>query len=300
MIAQMLPGFRDVRTPLITGYLWLASAWILLGMPVPTGTETTGILGSINALAKLLSPAVLAITLSFIAYVLVVLASPDAERFLRPGRLAVRVIEYMAKLVSKSWFKFILTPRMISRLARESGSSHPSLSHYSESALYGFVVSQIEKHRSSKDFGPLLQKYPWVDPKDPRSRARLAQLMHKEIVEEALDPTASLLAADEKLYNNFDRTRSEAEFRFCIMLPLMAIALTSAWAVHETSVPLAIAILLFGIAVGAGLVVRGWFKLHAATDIAVAAILKGTIRTRTFEQLDGLPPLKEKKRWWQT
>lgn len=298
MIAQMLPGFRDVRTPLITGYLWLTSAWILFGMPVPTGAETTGVLGSLNALTKFLSPAVSVIVLSFVAYVLGVLASPDSERFLRPGRIIVYIIELLATLLAKSWFRFILTPRMISRLAKESGSSNPSLSHSSEAALHGFVVTQIAKNRSSKDFRPLLGKYDCGDSLDSGFEKNLAQVLHIDVVEEALDPSAALLAADEKLYNNFDRTRSESEFRFCIMLPLLAIALASAWGVRETSWILSVGIILFGLLVSAGLVVRGWFKLHEATDIAVAAIIKGTIRTRALEQLDGLPEANGTKRGW--
>lgn len=34
MLAQILPGYRDFRTPLVTGYQWIVVLWILVGMPL--------------------------------------------------------------------------------------------------------------------------------------------------------------------------------------------------------------------------------------------------------------------------
>ena len=31
MLANILPGFRDLRTPLVTGYVYAFSLWICLG-----------------------------------------------------------------------------------------------------------------------------------------------------------------------------------------------------------------------------------------------------------------------------
>lgn len=267
-------------------------------MPVPTGTETAGILGSINALTKFLSPAVSVIGLSFLAYVLGILASPDSDRFLHPGDRIVGKLEQLGTDVAGSSLKFFLSPRMVHRLTKETGSSSPSLTQFSESALYGLVETEIAKHRSAKDFRPLLQKYGISGPGAFHSEERLAELMHMDVVEEALDPSAALLAADEKLYNNFDRARSEADFRFCITIPALAIAAASAWYVLETFWVLSAVILVFGVFVSMGLVFKGWFKLHEATDIAVAAIMKGTIKTRTLEQLESLEPVRNRN-WWR-
>lgn len=122
--------------------------------------------------------------------------------------------------------------------------------------------------------------------------------MHRDVIEEVLDPSAALLAADEKLYNNFDRTRSEADFRFCLTLPVFAIAVSTAWAVRETSWLFSAAIVVFGGMFSIGLVFKGWMKLHEATDIAVEAITAGVIKSRTLEQLQALRPRKTKEVWW--
>lgn len=142
MIAQMLPGFRDVRTPLITGYLWLVSGWILLGMPVPSGIETAGVLGAINSLTKFLSPAVSVIVLSFTAYLIGILGSPDADRFLHPDRGLVGMLERLGSDIAGSQYRFLLPPRMVDRLVQEKGSSSPALTHVAESALYARVAGR--------------------------------------------------------------------------------------------------------------------------------------------------------------
>lgn len=70
MLAQILPGFRDFRTPLVTGYLWLLAIWILLGKPLPSKARKDGLLGMVNALTEYLSGAVVVVVLSFLAYMI--------------------------------------------------------------------------------------------------------------------------------------------------------------------------------------------------------------------------------------
>jgi hypothetical protein len=40
-LSQMLPGFRHVRAPLISGYIWLFVAWLLLAGELPLKHEST-------------------------------------------------------------------------------------------------------------------------------------------------------------------------------------------------------------------------------------------------------------------
>lgn len=63
MIASLLPGFRDLRTPLVTGYLWLAVVWLWFGSDrlIPEDSnpfvdrllEATHVFGSASAVAVL-------------------------------------------------------------------------------------------------------------------------------------------------------------------------------------------------------------------------------------------------------
>lgn len=37
ILASALPGFRDLRAPLLAGYLWLIFVWILIKPDIRTG-----------------------------------------------------------------------------------------------------------------------------------------------------------------------------------------------------------------------------------------------------------------------
>lgn len=65
MFTQLLPGFRHVRTPLITGYLWLLFAWLVLGPErlIPD-RDAEGIPGRIADLVNLLGPSSTLVALS--------------------------------------------------------------------------------------------------------------------------------------------------------------------------------------------------------------------------------------------
>lgn len=293
----MLPGFRDVRTPLITGFLWLSFLWILLGTPVPTGAETEGLLGALNALAKFLSPTVTVVVLSFIAYLLGVLASPDADRFLRPGRGLVGRLESLGFDLAASPLKVILSPRMLRRLSTRPGTFSPALTQHSEGVLRSLVVNLVDEKRSGLE--PIYKKYGLSRSDAQEQNEELVAILHQKLVNEILDPSAALLAADEKLFNNFDRTRSEAEFRFSITFPVLFVSAAAAWRIAESYWFLAIALLTFGVLACAGLVFKGWIKLHESTDIAVAAVAAGSMQSRTLRQLDVLVTSTSRPRkWW--
>jgi hypothetical protein len=83
LLAQILPGFRDFKTPLITGYLWLVVVWIGFGMPIPSKDETTGAMGMINWLTGYTSTATILAVLSFVVYVFGILVSIDVRQATR-------------------------------------------------------------------------------------------------------------------------------------------------------------------------------------------------------------------------
>jgi hypothetical protein len=72
VLASLLPGLRDLRTPLAVGYLWIVVLWLLLYRWVPTtvGDAPTGPVRALYELGSLLDQAVVLAALSFLAYLL--------------------------------------------------------------------------------------------------------------------------------------------------------------------------------------------------------------------------------------
>ena len=67
MLANALPGFRDLRGPLIAGYLWLLFAWLLFE-PNTDYRPPDGVGAAAYDLAQEIGPIALAIALSVAAY----------------------------------------------------------------------------------------------------------------------------------------------------------------------------------------------------------------------------------------
>ena len=93
MLASLLPGLRDVRGPLASGYTWLFTLWLVFGDEIPdkrpSGDGLTARLFDLEA--KLGSGAVL-VTLSFLAYVLGSLLFAGENSHLRRRGAATRRI----------------------------------------------------------------------------------------------------------------------------------------------------------------------------------------------------------------
>ena len=68
VIASLLPGVRELRTPLAAGYLWLLSFWLLFDPIFPSREEATGVYESISRLIEEGSIVGLGAAVSFIAY----------------------------------------------------------------------------------------------------------------------------------------------------------------------------------------------------------------------------------------
>jgi hypothetical protein len=71
MLASLLPGLRDVRTPLTVGYLWLLTAWLVFGEQLPKSRASgNGLVAQLFDLGGLLGKAAPIAALSFTAYLL--------------------------------------------------------------------------------------------------------------------------------------------------------------------------------------------------------------------------------------
>lgn len=69
LLAAAVPGLREVRGPLIAGYLWLLVAWLVV-KPEPDLADATGLLASVVDLADTVGPVATAAGVSVAAYLI--------------------------------------------------------------------------------------------------------------------------------------------------------------------------------------------------------------------------------------
>lgn len=86
MLASLLPGLRDVRTPLTVGYLYLLAGWLLFADHVPRERPLgDDFVTRLFDLVGIFGPAAAVAALSFMAYVLGALLTVSTDRGI--GRL---------------------------------------------------------------------------------------------------------------------------------------------------------------------------------------------------------------------
>jgi hypothetical protein len=71
MLANLLPGLRDLRGPLAVGYTWILVLWLLFADHLPRErSESSGAMGKLFDLGDLLGPTVILAVVSFVAYMI--------------------------------------------------------------------------------------------------------------------------------------------------------------------------------------------------------------------------------------
>lgn len=82
MLASLLPGLRDVRTPIMVGYSWLLTGWLIFANKLPKHRPPgNGPIAQLFDLSHLVGPAATVATLSVVAYILgAILTIPTENR----------------------------------------------------------------------------------------------------------------------------------------------------------------------------------------------------------------------------
>src|SRR4051794_34007247 len=89
MLANLVPGLRELRAPLSAGFMWLTALWIAFKPLVSTEAGRSGFWASINSLADLVSDAGLGVAAGFTAYLVGSVSAAITKGF-RPLVVSVR------------------------------------------------------------------------------------------------------------------------------------------------------------------------------------------------------------------
>ena len=83
MLTSILPGLRDVRTPLACGYMWLVAAWLAFADHLPRTRPSAGMAASIWDLGGHLGKAAVLAAITFAAYLIGAVLEFDPTRLWR-------------------------------------------------------------------------------------------------------------------------------------------------------------------------------------------------------------------------
>ncbi|MFF4503022.1 hypothetical protein [Streptomyces sp. NPDC001401] len=252
MLTNILPGLRDVRTPLTTGFIYSFTAWILFGKYLPPRSEVKGLLKSIYDLYLFTGkPAALA-ACSFIAYLM--------------GILSGLFLRWLFE-----WIKMPFTPPVlvlnISEMARADLASN--IFSQLHEVSYG-RVRYGDFYASLSDEPEARIRALWATQRGiPSEEGRLYKAIETRLAYEQDQLRIKLLVSNPEIYAEHDRHRAEAEFRvgvgaaLTVLLIALSVSQSPFWG---TALLVPAACLLAGVA-----------KRREANDVLIQAVVAGEL-----------------------
>jgi hypothetical protein len=264
VLASLLPGLRDIRTPLAAGYLWVVVLWLLLHDYVPkSATEAQGAVGSLYQLGSLVGGSAGLAAVSFIAYLL--------------GLILAIFTERLGTLIK-------------AKISREHAPSpdarkQSQLGRFVDTALFDF----------EQDY-PRFTVYDYVDVfgqmpgrtvhREEKSRDEVRQTFLEFVIDEYPAIAIRLQAKNRDLWDTYDRHTAEAEFRLGIAPPLVLASVTLAFQASPWWLCLLV--------VPAALVWLAWREFKQANLTLTQAITLKIVEPPALERLREIAVLKER------
>lgn len=303
MIVNLLPGLRDLRAPLASGYLWLLTGWLVFAQLIPPAGGATGIWKDIYRLGEGVGRSGILAAATFAAYIVGIFNERTAyllTRWLQSVRM--RKPAEAAKFWPYDILRDVVTDTLIDRYwTNEAFRSEvrerltpASLMTLSQDYIASFIPkSAYEKyaHLQQPERDPELQ-HAFIDAKQrviedsELNRDQLGWVLREAIVVEGtieelrqdlLLLPARLVGKESEIYERWDRLRAESEFRISVALPLLALALVLATRLHSI---FALLILPCGY-----LVQEGLGKSRAATSQLAESLRAGRVSSPVLERV---------------
>lgn len=245
MLTSILPGLREVRTPLSLGYLWLACAWAIFGGETARSRSPFGAMRTLWELGEYLGHGPLLGVATFVAYLTGSILEVNPQRLWqfggRPDWITDTLNRWRASPAMK-WLRF------------------PALSATTEKDL----LIAVFKRRS--DVG----------------QAEASQVFNT-ILGEVRQLATRLQAANADLFNKYDRLLAEATFRFNVAPALGVLVLIVVWG-SGLNVVLALAstaLLACAIVI---LLKQVAFRMAQANEVIAQALIVGIIESEAVKR----------------
>jgi hypothetical protein len=246
LLTSVLPGIRELRTPLATGYLWLLNVWLLFGEHLPHSRPGDDMLARLWDAGEYGGKAAQLIGLSFAAYLVGAFVEVDPLLLWEHGGRP-RWITAIRNQFRRGRLNRIINVFPISQRAQED------LLQFSEEEF----DLRGEEHRTA---------------------------MFRGITREERQMATRLQAANADLFGRYDRLLSESSFRINLAPPVVVLLSALVWFTHLSPWSKA-GLELLVVGYGAVLFRQGVARAIQSRDIIAQAIVVGVVKFRAIERL---------------
>ena len=302
MLSALLPGVREFRTPLVTGLLWAASLWLLLGSRIVESRSTEEFIDglSLGELPTSVWLGVAALLAYLVGSLLVVRASPFGERGVRFRNWLQRMVERLDedrapehtrhRIVWRLWRKIGYLPSRTLRGWASDEDPESQIGYWLRNEFQAELENgQVPVMRSF--LGGCLTPTGFEGFCDAKTLSKdgmapsmyrggtnvemLTEAFVNEVKGEKVAIEVRIQMRHPELYAEIDRLRVEGEFRLSIFWPLSLLAVVLAWVWS----PLVLSILV----VPPLLVRDGFRRMTEASEMAWGALMAREVTSPTLD-----------------
>ncbi|MET8998216.1 hypothetical protein [Amycolatopsis sp. NPDC004169] len=246
MLTSLLPGVREVRTPVASGFAWLLVGWLALAGHLPRSRPAQHVFATLWDLGTYVGKGGLLVVVSFAAYLIGAFLEVDPMHLWEHGG-------------RPRWINHL---RDVARRGRFHHSGIYPLSDQTRRDLHDFTA---EGYRFDSAQDPLLY-------------------LPAGIMREERQLATRLQAANVELYNRYDRALAEATFRINVTPPLVVLAVVLAWG-SGAGAWVAVAVTAAAGVAGVLFFRQGVRCAIRSRDIIVQAVVAEVVRSRFLESL---------------
>jgi hypothetical protein len=224
MLANLLPGIRQVRTPLATGYVWLLTFWLWIPEQLKN-TAPSDVPADIMRVVLYAGRIAEGIAISFAAYLIGALSEPLSVPFTQLGALVAAigtsltwpVIRFRAHTTSYRINDILHLLRFRYRLRIQEDDKRFSVENISVSIgqFSSVGINDLMKFSSQSVEKGLIR---------PDAKRSYMEYLARQLPGQS----NALLGKETELFSAYDRLISEYEFRVGITVPLSAFIITLA------------------------------------------------------------------------
>lgn len=246
VFSSVLPGVREIRTPLSVGYLWLINLWLVIGHDFPTHKPVSGTLADLSRLGSFAGKAGMLAATSFAAYMLGAFLERDP----------LRMWEYAGRPAWATWVR-------------------------NNALRRGTVLSRIHIFPMTSQASKDLTAYSKQDLGLELDNDEALDLMRALLLEEQQIATR-LQAANSELYGKYDRLLAESAFRLNVAVPITTFL---ALVIDSSHLPLHWQIVLTAVAIvyGGMLFRQAVIRAMRSRDVIIQALVIGIVESRALK-----------------
>lgn len=283
MLQNLLPGLREIRAPLASGYVWGIGLWLLLSRQFK-GKDLTGtVSGQLVQLANWAGKPATLVAISFAAYLTGVLSTALTARVmalarwvlrgplrrLLPGYRNVKRADLQLRYAVRNRLskKFLLDEDFQNRLVRHAQTIRDNLQKSEKPKV--FELDDIRTSAIEDDLVrlELIDTLVDIDTYTRQSKPDVDLLRYR------------LVGKEDQIYAEIDRNWAEADFRLGLAIP--SLLLWAALAVRDSPW------WLFGILASIALAYVGAGAFSKGQEILYATVASGRIELDAIDSLPG-------------